>query len=877
MSGRFRIFLPFVSRGVAETSPEVLRGKGIWARPRPDGASELERAIQIAHQVGATHILYKVAHGAAYLEGSAQAAQRIADEGFVPFGWMWLVLDDPAGEAQAAARAFQDGFQGVVFDTETTCSGKFNQARTLARAVRSAGLDLTRLYNCSFPNISHHRDLPYDELNEVCRGGLMPMAYGSFFLPGDPTPWEDQARLVIDDWTYGHYETWCERWGYRPPLYPVLGPYHDEHGQVRMGPDEFQVWLDRLAAHRPTFFSIFTAAVIGDALLPLIRDLPLAGEPPEEGPVPETVWVRPLEGVVVHEGPDPKTWRLQALTYGTDLEGLSRRVGADGAPWLQVRAPDGRLGWVREDRLALDDPGPPPAPPTAPPPPPGQVTHVWTEQEVNFRSQPVVRWDTLIGRLYPGAQMRVLEDPALARGKIGVVGQWLNVRLEPDGPEGWIAAWYVTDHAPVHTAATYVRVESEIGLNVRAAPSTSAPKVWHVPDGTVLQVLEDPEEAAAKVGVHGQWLRVRTPSLHEGYVAAWYLSDDVPPDGRKPVSDAVLPFGECAWIFGIHGAGVGDTADFRHLFHGSGKTGWVLFTEAIGRNPDSLGPNDFLRRRLWDWSQSGYGVIVRLNHGYEPAGTLPESRYYEDFAATCARYAERYLRHLDTDPRLYTWVVIIGNEQNNPREWPGGAEHPREQITPQLYARAFNLAYRAIKGVLPNVRVVPGAVDPYNAVLRRPLDYFREMLEGIEELDGLALHTYTHGPVVDYITHLKAFSDPPLDPGTEHEHYYDFQAYRPFIEAIPPKWRDRPVYITETNHLVVNPDGSPPLGWVDRDIGWVRAAYEEIHRWNSTPHAQQVHCLLLYRWQGDEWEIGTKGQVQADFKAALARDYRWRR
>ena len=872
MSDGFRIFLPFVSGRTEETNPEVLRGKGIWARPRPDGTSELERAIQIARQVGATHVLYKVAHGATYLEGSAQAAQRISAEGLIPFGWMWLELDNPNGEAQAIGRAFQDGFQGMVLDTESSCSQKFNEARALARAVYNAGLDRTRIYNCSFPNIIHHRDLPYDELNEVCRGGLMPMAYGAFFAPGDPTPWEAQAHRVIDEWAYGHYGTWCdEQQTPCPPLYPVLAPYHDEYGAARMGPEEFQVWLDRLAAHAPTFFSIFTAAVIDDELLPLIREFPLGEEQEEERPVPETAWAHPLEGVVLYQDADPTSRRLMAVVYGTALEGLARRRGTDGTRWLQVRTPDGTLGWAPEDRFILTNPGPPPALSAPPPAPPGHLTHVWTEQEVNYRSQPAVRPDTLIGRLYPEARMRVLEDPALARMKVGVLGRWLNVQLEPEGPQGWIAAWYVTDHAPVPEGPpplTRVRVQSEIGLNVRAGPSTSTKKIWHVPDGTVLDVLEDPQGAAAKIGVHGEWVHVRTPSLHEGYVAAWFLSADVPPDNRRPAVDAVLPFGECAWIFGIHGVGVNETRDFRHLFQGSGKTGWALFTEGIGRSPSSLGPDAHRRNRLWQWARGGYGIIIRLNYGYHTAGTLPESQHYEAFAATCARYAELYLKHPEEDSRKYTWTIVIGNEQNNPREWPREG-HPPEPITADRYAHAFNLAYRAIKGVLPNARVVPGAVDPYNAELQRPLDYFLQMLEGIEELDGFALHTYTHGPDVDLITTLKKFTDDPIK-----DHYYDFQAYRPFVEAIPPKWRDRPVYITETNHWTKK-DGS--LGWENRNIGWVRAAYEEIHRWNSTPHTRQIHCLLLYRWQGDEWAIDIKDQVQVDFKMALSKDYRWRR
>jgi hypothetical protein len=180
--------------------------------------------------------------------------------------------------------------------------------------------------------------------------------------------------------------------------------------------------------------------------------------------------------------------------------------------------------------------------------------------------------------------------------------------------------------------------------------------------------------------------------------------------------------------------------------------------------------------------------------------------------------------------------------------------------------------------VLPNGIVVPGAVDPYNAAIgQTPLKYWAQMLDGITALDGIALHTYTHGPVVDYITHRRVFTDPPLTPGTEDEHYYDFQAYRSFAETIPLRFRKQPIYITETNHWTVNANGSPPMGWVNQNTGWVRAAYDEINRWNSGPGAQQIQCLLLYRWQGDEWAIDNKDQVQMDFKMALGKDYRWRR
>jgi len=323
----------------------VLRGKGLWAR----GKKELERAVRIAPQTGATHIIYKVGQGSTYYPGMAQAVQKITEAGLVPFAWMWLLLDDPQAEAQVVVRAFQDGFQGFVFDTEANqCSGRFEQATQLGQHLRAAGLDLNRLYNCSFPNISHHSDLPYDQMNGFCKGGLMPMSYGTFFAPDSTLPWEQQAQRVIDEWTYGHYEYWCRRWGYRPPLYPILGPYRDEDGHVRMSRAEFQVWLDRLAAHQPTFISVFTAAVINDDLLSLIRAFSLAEQlPVPASPMLKVKVVSPEVGYL-NVRPRPSTARppIARVDDGTVLEALEpdanvrAKVGQEGQ-WLHVRAPAG--------------------------------------------------------------------------------------------------------------------------------------------------------------------------------------------------------------------------------------------------------------------------------------------------------------------------------------------------------------------------------------------------------------------------------------------------------------------------------------------------------------------------------------------------------
>ena len=946
----------------------MLHGKGLWAR----GKKELDRAIQIAPRMGATHIIYKVGQGPEYYPGTAQAAQKIMGAGLAPFAWTWLLLDDPPAEARVAARAFYDGFQGFIFDTEADrCRDRFEQANRLGRYLRDEGLELGKLYNCSFPNISHHRDLPYDQMNEYCKGGLMPMSYGSFFAPGSSVPPDQQAQRVIDEWTYGHYEYWCRRWGYRPPLHPILGPYHDEYGHVRMSPDEFQIWLGRLTAYGPTFFSIFTAAVINDDLLPLIRACPLGGAVElvsAKVTVPKVEVVSPELGYLrVRRTPSTELPPITHVYHGAVLEAVEpgrdvrAKVGQKGQ-WLRVRIPAGVEGYVAAWYLRLPAERPVSFGLLTAEAAPAEVEVVSPEVGfLNVRLTPSTDRSP-ITRVDDGTVLDSLETEEDTRAKVGQEDQWLHVRT-PEGIEGYVAAWYLRLHekgvqvevvspefgylnvrstpstgrphiarvddgdvleslepeedtrAKVgqddewllvrtsegiagYVAAWYLRlleleeeeeeeeiigepiphlvVDSATGLNVRRKPGTELAPIWHVVDKTTLEVCEDPKKVGGKLG-KDRWIKVRTPSLHEGYVNGQYVRAKRSADKRKPVDDASLPGGECAWIFGIHGATADGTGDFRYLFEGKNKTGWVLFTQTVGTDPHHGSGHDVTM-----WSNSGYGVIIRLNHDYEPGGTLPVRAKYADFARACGRYVQN-------SQGCHVW--IIGNEQNNVREHPGGAESPVEHITPQMYAEAFNLARRRIKEVQPEAIVVPGAVDPYNTYpwakmnnrRNRPLEYFKEMLGHIDDLDGITLHTYTHWLDVGLITKRSVFQDIFLPPGTPQEHYYDFQAYRPFAEAIPKKWRDRPIYITESNHWLAlehqprNREEEKKLGWVNKDAGWVQAAYAEINRWNSTPHAQQIHCLLLYRWTGDAWALEHRGEIQKDFKKALNHDYRWRR
>ncbi len=307
------------------------------------------------------------------------------------------------------------------------------------------------------------------------------------------------------------------------------------------------------------------------------------------------------------------------------------------------------------------------------------------------------------------------------------------------------------------------------------------------------------------------------------------------------------PLFDSPYIFGIHDPGG------EHLMAEAGKRGWIVFTVEVGCNPADTGGFDFT-----PWADQEYGILCRLNNGYGSTGTIPAPARYGDFARRVARFVA-------ASRGCKLWIV--GNEMNHGQEWPGG-----QLITPAQYAECFRLCRAAIHALPGHADdgVIIGAVAPWNEQTKYPSNptgdwgcYFADILAalGAGGLDGIALHTYTHGADPGLVT-----SDAKMDAPFTDRHF-QFGAYRDFLEAVPPALRALPVYITETDQ------DSP---WHDWNDGWVQAAYAEIDRWNRAG-GQQVRCLALYRWLPyDQWSIQDKGNVQADFRDALRNDYRWR-
>lgn len=311
-------------------------------------------------------------------------------------------------------------------------------------------------------------------------------------------------------------------------------------------------------------------------------------------------------------------------------------------------------------------------------------------------------------------------------------------------------------------------------------------------------------------------------------------------------------------IFGMHDSGA------EHFFTDVGKRAWIVRSVVV-----TDGPGNFT-----DLSNAGHGVIVRLNHGYRPAGTIPLSSQYDTFAQQCAQYVAG-------SQGAQIW--IIGNETNLRSERPEFGTPQEETITPALLAQCFAKCRAAIKG-LPGHGddwVIPSPPGPWNNESPYAgneagdwVIYFRDLLNECIRLkalpDALALHTYTHEARMDagLVENEDHFHDPPFT-----ERHFQFRAYRDFLGVVPAALRNRPVLITESQHLP----------WEDGNKQWIQRAYAEIDAWNAGSNHQPIQAFCLFRWEansGDNeqagWSISDRRGLQDDLRAALGNEYRVR-
>ena len=221
-------------------------------------------------------------------------------------------------------------------------------------------------------------------------------------------------------------------------------------------------------------------------------------------------------------------------------------------------------------------------------------------------------------------------------------------------------------------------------------------------------------------------------------------------------------------------------------------------------------------------------------------------------------------------------IWIIGNEMNLAYERPGNNNgQGGEVITPERYASCYTKCRAEIRSRPGHStdQVIVGAVGPYNIQTTYPGNttgdfkkYLADILALIDQIDGVSIHAYTHGKNPGLV-----FSDVKMtDPRVSHLHN-EFRVYRDFMAAIPQRFRNRPVYITETDQY---------NDWGDVNSGWIRRLPGDQHL--ESEQRQPAHPgLILYRWiignpndpKEVGWAIQNKPNLQDDWRDAMNNNY----
>lgn len=191
------------------------------------------------------------------------------------------------------------------------------------------------------------------------------------------------------------------------------------------------------------------------------------------------------------------------------------------------------------DSYSTELPDPPKM--TKVPVPADKYTLYAAEDDLALRADPSVS-GYLWKRMMMGTELLCLEPKATAKAKLGVNGQWINIQ-DPNGDQGYVAAWYVSETKGQAAPSTPTMASSSSTapgalklppgalafvpteeLSFRTQPVISPETlIRRIPVTEQLICIEPASQAIPKVGVTGQWLRVRDASNKEGYVAAWYV------------------------------------------------------------------------------------------------------------------------------------------------------------------------------------------------------------------------------------------------------------------------------------------------------------------------------------------------------------------
>jgi hypothetical protein len=141
----------------------VLDGTGmwIWQVSRASGGDPAAIAAQ-ARQYGVRTVLVKSSDGTSWWsQFSPELVSALKAGGLRVCAWQFVYGGDPAGEAALGARAAQTGADCLLIDAESQYQGRYAQAQTYLRALRSKVGGRYPVGLASFPYVDYHPGFPY--------------------------------------------------------------------------------------------------------------------------------------------------------------------------------------------------------------------------------------------------------------------------------------------------------------------------------------------------------------------------------------------------------------------------------------------------------------------------------------------------------------------------------------------------------------------------------------------------------------------------------------------------------------------------------------------------------------------------------------------
>lgn len=139
-----------------------LDGKGMWIWLMSRSGGTAAAVARQAKRYGIEVVFIKSGDGTnAWSQFSPALVNALHAAGLRVCGWQFVYGSDPQGEARAGAAAADAGADCLVIDAEGHYEGRYAQAQTYMRALRSRVGPAYPLALTSFPYVDYHPTFPY--------------------------------------------------------------------------------------------------------------------------------------------------------------------------------------------------------------------------------------------------------------------------------------------------------------------------------------------------------------------------------------------------------------------------------------------------------------------------------------------------------------------------------------------------------------------------------------------------------------------------------------------------------------------------------------------------------------------------------------------